>query len=187
MEQRCDIRVPARLGGVGESKQQGLRKPTLSRACRNSAWAQCECWQKRRPLGVCANSRPPHRRSLTTSGGKAQRRCGRASRPIARLSAVQVSHLATSRIDEHPASIAAFWRPDAMRATKALPPVAHLVRRRFALAEPSLSFLVNRAPAAPSISIATLSSVPACASCARLIRTTLFDTSPRSCTLAFVA
>src|SRR5262249_20549912 len=53
-----------------------------------------------------------------------------------------------------------------------------LFRSRFALAELSLVFLVNRALAAPFISIATLSSVPAGALCARLIRTTFFDTRP---------
>src|SRR5215813_482187 len=65
-------------------------------------------------------------------------------------------------------------------------PGTHLAGCRFALVEPSLSFLVNNAPAALSISIATLSSVPAEALCARLIRATFFDTRPWSCTLPFV-
>jgi hypothetical protein len=46
--------------------------------------------------------------------------------------------------------------------------------------ELSLAFFVNRALAAPFISIATLSSVPADALCAGLIRATSFDTRPRS-------
>ena len=71
-------------------------------------------------------------------------------------------------------------------AGRAPSPRTYLAGCRFSLAEPSLSFLANSAPAAAFISIATLSSVPAGALCARLIRATFFDTSPWSCTLPFV-
>src|SRR5262245_37879764 len=63
---------------------------------------------------------------------------------------------------------------------------AHFVRCRFVLSELRLVFFANRALVAPSISMATLWSVPAVALCARLIRATFFDTSPWSCTLPFV-
>jgi hypothetical protein len=79
------------------------------------------------------------------------------------------------------------WRSLRLRLVLTSPSLgAHFARCRFVLAESSLVFFVNRAVVAPFISIAILLSVPAGASCARLIRATFFDTRPWSCTLPSV-